>query len=266
MAKRLPVIVILLVLLSSCGGAEGGPLDTGRAETTPSTDAPTTTIPPSSTTTAAPIVTTVVPTTFVTTTTTVVTTTTPPTTAGSTIPVEPPGPEFGPLAGFDEYLFQDPFDPAHPFLHMEWLPDRGLLRSQEWTTEGWLALGPFRPAPEITGITDDQLLLEAWIDLYGGDIVPVATVLYTLDVDRWVADLVIDPWVMEAALLETPGYASAAPDGPVAVDTAVTSFDWTARTFRADIGVYDYFTGFTLVYEGTVDCVIAEPLACVERD
>jgi hypothetical protein len=254
MSRRAPVIAALLLLLPSCGdSADGSPFDTGPAGTTTSTQAATTTALPSPSTSAAPVTTTEPETT---------TTTTPTTTAVSTTAGEGPGPEFGPLGGFDEYLFQDPFDPTRRFLHMEWLADREILRSRESTTEGWLALGALQSPPDIIGIADDQLLLEAWIDSYGGDIVPLATVLYTLDMDGWVADFVIDPWMMEAALLEIPAYVSVAPEGPVAVDTAVTSLDWTARTFRADVGVYDYFSGFDLVYEGVVKCVIAEPLEC----
>ena len=261
MVRRLPIVAVLLLLLSSCGGtafSDSSSLDTGAGDPTTSTRAPTTTAVLSSTTTAA-LVTTTEATTTTTTTATTTSTIPPSTTAG-----EGPGPEFGPLGRFDEYLFQDPFDPTRPFLHMEWLADRGVLRSQESTTEGLLALGALESSPELIGIADDQLLLEAWIDFYGGDIVPVATVLYTVDLDGWVADVVIDPWVMEAALLEIPAYASVAPEGPVAVDIAVTLFDWNTHTFRADVGVYDYFAGFALVYEGVVECVIAEPLSCTE--
>lgn len=170
------------------------------------------------------------------------------------------------IASLSGQLFEDPFM-GTGFRQMTLLDERGVLVSDDpiiGTDVGvdLLGIGPILPPPVVTGIEPSQLLVEAWIDNYTGDIVPTAIVLYTLAPDGWVATAVIDSASLEAALLQTTDYDAAAPAGPVGIDAFVLTFDWTARVFSARVAVVNYLAGFELVYEGEIECTIGVPLEC----
>lgn len=235
MSRRIVLLWVLGMVLTSCTGSaeEGSP-------TTVTTAPVSTTAPPSSstTTTMAPG-------------------------PADTLGADLADPEIVDLSG---QLFEDPL--AGSGMHRMALDDeRGVLLSEDslmgsGAGQDLLGLGPVLPPPQTSGIDPYQVLLEAWIDGYTGDIVPTATVLYTLDEDGWFVTSSIPSAAVEAALLDTTDYAAVAPDGPVGVDTSVSVFDWTARLFRADVAVFDYLAEYRVVYEGEIECTIGDPLEC----
>lgn len=194
-----------------------------------------------------------------------VATTTAPTT-GDTLGADPPDEATGTLADLMGHLFEDPFEDSG-FVAMDWIDERGVLVSGESIMGSGpgldlLGLGPLLPPPTLTGVGTNQVLVQAWVDNYTGDIVPQAIVLYTRDPSGWVATAVIDSIAVEEALLLTTDYDAVAPPGPVAVQTTVSVFDWAARVFRAGVSVFEYSGGFELTYEGEIECSIADPLEC----
>jgi hypothetical protein len=230
-SRRLAVVPALLLVLSACGD------DSGAVITEPTSAT-------STTTTTAPVDTTEA-------------------TVIEGLGADPVDPN-DPLVGAIGDMFEDPFFDTG-FHEMGWADERNLLVSRtsiigEGDIDDLLGVEHLLPAPATTGIGDDQLLLQAFVDYYTGDIVPTAIVLYTQTGTNWAVTASIDSFAMEEALLDTTDYAVLAPGGPVVVQTFVSSFDWTAREFVADVSVLDYFDGFSLVYEGQVQCSIADPV------
>jgi hypothetical protein len=231
MARRLAPIVALLLVIAACGD--------DSATTTSSTAAPDTT-----TTTQAEA------------------TTTMPEPDSGMDGFDPDDPLVAGIGG----LFEDPFF-GSGFHEMRWMDEQNILISTTSIgggddTSDFLAVASLVPPPETTGVAaSGQLLVEAYVDTYSGDIIPVAVVLYTLEDEGWVASVVIGTEQMEAALLGTTDYAAIAPGGPVSIRTMVSTFDWVARTFAAGVSVFDYFNDSALVYEGEVECTI-DPFEC----
>jgi len=181
-------------------------------------------------------------------------------------PADPAAPTGSGLIDLAGQLFEDPFMDSG-FHRLDWQDEREVLVSQASLMGSGsgidvLGIGPLLPEPTVTGIGSDQILVEAWVDNYSGDIVPTAIVLYSLDEDGWVATAVIDSTSVEAALSQTTDYDAVAPAGPVGVDISVSAFDWIARVVRARVAVADYFADFELVYEGEIECSITDPLEC----
>lgn len=236
MLRRIVLLWVLGMVLASCGEATDG-----ESATTATTAPVSTTSTASSSSTS----TTMAPSTSV------------------TLGAELADPQIADLSG---QLFEDPLM-GSGMHRMTLLDERGVLVSQDSIMGSGadldlLGIGPILPPPEIIGLNPYQVLLETWVDNYTGDIVPTATVLFTLDEDGWFVTSAIQAAAVEAALLDTTDYAAVAPDGPVGVDTSVSVFDWSAGIFRADVTVFDYFAEYRVAYEGEIECTIDEPLEC----
>jgi hypothetical protein len=228
-----------LILIASCGNdaVEGDDSTTVIPPTSPTSSVSTTSSPTTSSTTLAG----------------------PAETLGADLPDDA-------MLALSGQLFEDPLS-GSGFHRMSLQDERGVLVSGEsimgsGTDVDLLGVGLIQPEPVATGLGPNQILLESWVDSYTGDIVPTATVLYTLDPDGWVATAVIDSGSVEVALLQTTDYDAVAPSGPVQVDATISVFNWTARIFRAGVVVFDYFSDYELVYEGEIECTISDPLEC----
>ncbi len=175
-------------------------------------------------------------------------------------------PSFATLAGFVEFVFEDPLM-SSGFQPMDWREDLQAFVSRESISGSGpgldlLAIGPLEPAPAVVGLERSHILARAWITSYTGDIVPNAIVLFRGGPAGWATRAVIDSASLETALLLTTDYDAVAPTGPVAVETYLSLFDWTSGVFRAAVAVFDYSAGFELAYEGEIECTIGDPLEC----
>ncbi len=234
-SRRIALLSVFLLFAAACGDNSG--VDPAITATTVA--APPTTVAATTTTSGGP---------------------------DETLGADLPDEVTGTLADYSGHLFEDPFMDTG-FYAMEWHDERHVLVSRDSIMGSGpgldlLGLAAIEPPPAITGLSGNQLLLEAWVDNYTADIVPLAIVLYTRDPSGWVATAVIDGASVEAALLLTTDYDAIAPDGPVAVETEVSVFDWASRRFSAAVSVFDYTAGFDLAYEGEIECTIADPLEC----
>jgi hypothetical protein len=220
------VVLLLLVAAAACGGGDGTPT---TAATTTTTEATTTssTAPPTTTTTTEP--------------------------------------DTGPLAGLLREVVADPVldtgyyamvygDEGHTYVVSEAeLADSG----------GYLRLAPFSPAPAVSGLGADQLLVEAWVEPHPDAPAPRAMVLYGLGVGGWNPYVAISADDILDYLLTTTDYRARAPEGVVDLRFLPSAFDWTGSAhFVTAVTVFTYPDTTDPAYEGEIECTFTGTLEC----
>lgn len=179
----------------------------------------------------------------------------------------PPAPAPGTLAALTEGEVEDPLM-GSGWHTLQWGDDAyTILESRRSTTgdAGFLDLldmVSWEPAPAVTGLAPDQVLVHAFIAFPSMDIPPHALVVYSPGGQGWEPALVIDDASIETALLETTDYAAVAPAGPAVVDFTTTSLDMSTSTFVGTVRVTD-LGSFETAYEGEVSCDFSAALTCV---
>jgi len=240
MRKALALMLSLGLLAAACGGGS-----TLASETTEGTTSTTATVPESTVTTDGGSA----------------------ATTATTDP-GPPAPAPGTLASLTEGEVDDPLM-GSGWHTLEWGDDGYTVLESSRSTTGdaefldLLDVVSWDPAPAVTGLAADQVLVHAFIAFPSMDIPPHALVVYSPGGRGWESALVIDDASVETALLETTDYAAVAPAGPAVVDFTPTSLDMTSSTFVGMVRVVELDT-YETAYEGEVSCDFsAATLACI---
>ncbi len=144
------------------------------------------------------------------------------------------------------------------------IADRSLNGDQDgWD---WLAISPLEPSIRVSGLREGQLLVEAWIEFYSGDVIPSAIVLYAHegDSDPWSVQMVISDWDIHEAMQAVPAYVAATKDAAPVLGVHLESIDLAEvpHTFRAVVTVYDYFRDYEQVFSGSVTCAVDDAIIC----
>lgn len=146
------------------------------------------------------------------------------------------------------------------------IADRSLYGDQDFWD--WLAISPLDPSIAVTGLAPGQVLVEAWIELYSGDLIPSALVLYRYDDDRgvWSVAAVVSDDDIEQAMRAFPSYATATRDAAPVLWVQFESIDLTvlSLSIRATVTVYDYFMDYEQVFSASVECTVDDAVVCVQ--